>query len=695
VNAQANGADVVVLETALGRLDALLRRAVSVAQRIHADAAAHPYRGLCVTDEEAEALCRREPFRSSLWGGAPADGLQSDPTHAPRIALQHLLGLSDFELDVVLIALAPELDAKYERLFAYLNDDLTKKWPTTELALSILCPSSAERLTRYRELAGNRLLSLGLLQAGGTDEDDTPLLSRRLRLDPIAIRYLCNVRGLDDRLRRFCTLCEPAWALTDVPVGRKAADLLHLAATRARAGERVRVHLLGPEGSGQAECAQALAATVGAQVLMADLSQAPEPEHRKAIRLVLLQARLCSQLPVLKGAACAADGRIRDLLACHPGPIVFDGHESAAEDAALAVTIELAPPEYEQRRGYWDRFLGAEMLPDREALRDELTERFELSFPQIRAVVSGARCAAEATGQRLTREVLMASARQHSHRELAAKAELIEPRRSWADLVLHEDAAAQLHELCNRVRRRHRVLDKWGFGRMQRGLGVTALFVGASGTGKTLAAEVVAGELGLNLYRIELSAVVSKYVGETEKNLESIFRDAEQSNAVLLFDEAEALFGKRSPVRDAHDRYANVEIAYLLQRLESYPGVAVLTTNLSDNLDPSFARRLAYTVHFPFPTPTERQRIWETVWPSDAPLGADVQPGWLAERFKLTGGNIRNVALAAASLVDDDGSAIGMAHIVHALRREYQKMGKALAEREIGRLEASVPVAAR
>jgi SpoVK/Ycf46/Vps4 family AAA+-type ATPase len=201
---------------------------------------------------------------------------------------------------------------------------------------------------------------------------------------------------------------------------------------------------------------------------------------------------------------------------------------------------------------------------------------------------------------------------------------------------------------------------------------------------------VVAGELGLNLYRIDLSAVVSKYVGETEKNLESIFRAAEQSNAVLLFDEAEALFGKRSAVRDAHDRYANVEIAYLLQRLESYPGIAILTTNLSDNLDPSFARRVAYTVHFPFPGPIERRRIWETVWPPEAPLGADVEPSWLAERFKLTGSNIRNVALAAACLVDEDGGAIGMRHVLHALRREYQKMGKALAESEIGRPASAI-----
>jgi SpoVK/Ycf46/Vps4 family AAA+-type ATPase len=326
--------------------------------------------------------------------------------------------------------------------------------------------------------------------------------------------------------------------------------------------------------------------------------------------------------------------------------------------------------------------------------RDQLTELFALSFPQIRAVVAEVRRAMEATGRRLTPAALMASARKHSHRELAAKAELIEPSRIWSDLVLHDDAAAQLQELCNRVRRRHRVLERWGFGRSPRGVGVTALFVGISGTGKTLAAEVVASELGLNLYRIDLSGVVSKYVGETEKNLESIFRGAEQSNAVLLFDEADALFGKRSAVRDAHDRYANVEIAYLLQRLESYPGVAILTTNLSDNLDPSFARRLAYTVHFPFPGPLERQRIWETVWPPDAPLAPDVQWKWLAERFKLTGGNIRNVALAAACLVEDDGGAIGMTHILHALRREYQKMGKALTDGEISRVGTMVQAAA-
>jgi SpoVK/Ycf46/Vps4 family AAA+-type ATPase len=222
------------------------------------------------------------------------------------------------------------------------------------------------------------------------------------------------------------------------------------------------------------------------------------------------------------------------------------------------------------------------------------------------------------------------------------------------------------------------VFESWGFGRkLSLGKGVNALFAGPSGTGKTMAAEILAGDLGLDLYKIDLSTVVSKYIGETEKNLARIFTEAETSNAILFFDEADALFGKRSEVRDSHDRYANIEISYLLQQMETFEGVAILATNLRKNMDDAFVRRLAFTIHFPFPEADDRLRIWRGTWPAAAPVSSDVDLDFMARRFRLAGGNIRNIALAAAFLAADDGKTVAMPHLIRATRQEFHKMGKA------------------
>ena len=507
-----------------------------------------------------------------------------------------------------------------------------------------------------------------------------------LRLDPILTRYLTGQSGPDERLRGCCTETYPSWTLTELPVAASAVDLLCGALKRARSGERVRIRLQGAEGCGQQACAEGLAAGLGMPLLVADLRGLAEGEGPSVLGLVLLHARLFDRVPYIRWDGPGADLRTTVLLANQPGVLVLDGLADADGLAGTWVRVELDRPGWERRRAYWERQLavvGADLGQlGGELGLDTIAARFELTFPEIRAAVSDAASTARVLGRGPTAAELMDAARRHSGRALESLAEVMSPARRWSDLVLPAEVMGQLRDLCDRVRRRHRVLESWGFGREVRGTGANALFVGASGTGKTLAAEVIAGELGFNLYRIDLATVVSKYIGETEKNLDRVFRAAERSNAVLLFDEADALFGKRSIVRDAHDRYANVEIAYLLQRLESYPGVSILTTNLSDNLDQAFTRRLAFTVHFPFPGPAERRRIWEAVWPPEAPLDAGLELRWLAERFKLTGGNIRNVALAAACLVADGGS-IGMVQVLQALRREYQKMGKALADREL------------
>jgi SpoVK/Ycf46/Vps4 family AAA+-type ATPase len=313
----------------------------------------------------------------------------------------------------------------------------------------------------------------------------------------------------------------------------------------------------------------------------------------------------------------------------------------------------------------------------------ELASRYRLvEDDAINAVTAEARSRAELRGaSEIELADVQAAARTIATPPLEGLARHIEPRYGWEDIVLPPDGFAQLREMCARARHQMTVLEQWGYGRKHaRRRGTTALFAGPPGTGKTMAAEIVAGALGLDLYRIDLSAVVSKYIGETEKNLERIFRAADQGDAVLLFDEADAIFGKRSEVRDARDRYANVEVAYLLQRLEVYEGLAVLTTNLRGNIDEAFVRRLDCVLEFPLPEEAERLQIWQRAVPHEAPMGDDVDLAFLARKFKLAGGHIRNIALTAAFLAAEDRSPIGMKHFARATRREYQKLGKLIAE---------------
>jgi SpoVK/Ycf46/Vps4 family AAA+-type ATPase len=281
----------------------------------------------------------------------------------------------------------------------------------------------------------------------------------------------------------------------------------------------------------------------------------------------------------------------------------------------------------------------------------------------------------------LTLEDFMAGARTSSTSRLASLAHKITPRYGWEDIILPEDQVALLHEIVSTVRGRATVLDEWGVGRkLASSRGITALFAGPPGTGKTMAAEIIAGELELDLYKIDLSVIVSKYIGETEKNLEQIFTEAASSNAILFFDEADALFGKRSEVRDSHDRYANIEISYLLQRMEAYDGITILATNLRANLDEAFTRRLQFSVEFPFPEEADRLRIWKALFPANMPRASDFDLASLAQRFKLAGGSIRNILMSAAYLAASDGCCVTMEHLLHSARRELQKMGRLTEE---------------
>jgi SpoVK/Ycf46/Vps4 family AAA+-type ATPase len=460
----------------------------------------------------------------------------------------------------------------------------------------------------------------------------------------------------------------------------------------------------GPRGAGKRDAAEALAGEVGAPLLVADLGRAlaRSRDFEQALKLLFREAWFrgavlyLSSLDVLRKDERSLEyEQLLDALVEDEGITILSGTQPWAplrDDAIGVVSVPFSVPDFRERRAWWQARLDGAGIRLRDDELDQVAARLRLTRSQISEAVAAACNRRGATpgppepqtldGQ--DRRELVALARMQCGHELAALAKRIEPLYRWEDIVLPADALAQLREICQRVVHRDRVLGEWGFDRkLSGGKGVNALFAGPSGTGKTMAAEIIARELELDLYRIDLSGVVSKYIGETEKNLDRVFHAAETANAILFFDEADALFGKRSEVRDSHDRYANVEISYLLQKMEEYEGVAILATNLRQNLDESFVRRLAFTVHFPFPDERDRRRIWSGIWPAETPVAEELDLDSLAHHFRLSGGNIKNVALAAAFLAASDGGSVTMAHVIQATRREYQKLGKPLSEADL------------
>jgi len=349
----------------------------------------------------------------------------------------------------------------------------------------------------------------------------------------------------------------------------------------------------------------------------------------------------------------------------------------------VPVFFEAPTPSHEGRARIWRRALDGSVPTTVDAAA--ATAQFRLTPEQAEQAAGVARRRAAAGDRPLTLADVHMAARGLNSSGLERLSRRIEPRAAWNDLVLPAPVVGRLRELAARLRLRERVLDTWGLGRASsRGRGITCLFAGDSGTGKTLSAEVVAGDLGLDLYVIDLSTIVDKYVGETEKNLDRVFAEADRVNGVLLFDEADALFGKRSEVKDARDRWANVEVAYLLQRMELFDGMAVLTTNLRANVDEAFLRRLDGVVEFPLPDEEHRGALWAKDLGRGLPLAADVDVPFLAKSFKLSGGNIHNVVVTAAYLAADGGDAVGMPELIRAIEREYRKLGRLCVASEFG-----------
>jgi AAA+ superfamily predicted ATPase len=711
--------DFEELISALRRLDRRIERAMSAAQAAYGpQAASDPYRGLYINQSEVERLMGRAP-------GAPSwqmdEGDESSPDargNDSRLAwLERAFDLSPFDLDVMLIALAPELDLRYERLYAYLQDDVTRRRPSVDLALNLLCSSAEAKLERRTHFAADApLIHHNLLYLiADTNHSQTPLLSHTLKLDEQIIGLLLNQEHLDRRLASFCKVVAPVAHAAQTSLNRGVDQSLPLHIQRLKElPQPLRFYFSGPSMSDKRRAAEALACELGVPLLMIDLARAlaAEMDFERLLKLVFREAAFRNAVLYLDDLeSLRADGHalhyrlLLSSLAEYDGISIVTGHQawlqslpSSGSSPAGIINTHFSIPDFERRRECWEENLKAAGITLDEQSLDTLASRFRLTSDQIFDSVATARNQVlwRAATQESTRTLspasnqpgvddLLAAARAQSGHDLETLTRKIKPIYRWDDIVLPAEAMAQLREICQRVAERYRVLGEWGFGRkLSIGKGVNALFAGPSGTGKTMAAEIIANELGLDLYKIDLSGVVSKYIGETEKNLDRIFAAAENANAIAFFDECDALFGKRSEVRDSHDRYANIEISYLLQKMEEYEGVAILATNLRQNLDESFIRRLAFIIHFPFPDEADRQRIWNKIWPTETPLAADLDLDFMAHGFKLSGGNIKNIVLAAAFSAAHDGGRVTTAHLLQATRREYQKMGKPLNAGEMG-----------
>jgi MoxR-like ATPase len=677
------------LSGALHTLDGVLGAAVEkAAQALGPATLLDPWRGMHLDRNEVERLLRAP--EAAIHAAADVAGLLAGAARTvpalARAACESSLSAAD--LAVLLITIAPEFDLKYERIYGYLQDDLGRKRATPNLLANLLATDAQQRLHVLARLSADApLIRSGLL--GSCGGADTPWLARPLAADTTWLHRLLGRDVLDPSIAAYARLYAPS-------AGGEPYNADAVAALRAALEARPCVHLAlsGPHGAGKFALAQALAAALRKRVLVIDARTWDAPAHTRTQMLRAAHAAASlGALAYLHGIARlqhdpASMRALMEVLAERLVPFVVASLVPIGPVPGVLVDLErvqIALPSAPAREAIWRRALARQgQAFDAAALR-QAASRFVLGPLQIEQAARDAVTAKSDRQSALSHANLAAAARAQCGAELAGLAQRITPQADFGALVVPPDVRAQLREICVRVTAREQVRREWDAAVHARAIGVTVLFAGPSGTGKTLAAEAVASELGFDLFRIDLATIVSKYIGETERNLERVFAAAEHANAVLFFDEADALFGKRSEVKDAHDRYANIEIAYLLQKMERFDGLAVLSTNLKQNLDEAFARRLTFTVNFPFPEQAERRRLWETVWPPRAPRAADVDLDWFAREFRVSGAAIRNVVVAAAHLAVDDRQPITRAHLLHAMRREFQKLGKTIGEAGLGK----------
>lgn len=637
-----------------------------------------------------------------------AGSAMPEPSALQELAI--LFNLSDFEQDVLLLCAGMELQPNFDSLCGDAQGDGQLSYPTFNLAMSAFAAPHWNAIAPTRPLRRWQLIEV----VRGKTITHSPL-----RINERILHYLMGVDCLDEA---FKGIIEPVSLGGELVHSRSAA----LAGSHAKIASQIAgilsnnwgdeqssvdvlqlpstnyplpiLQLCGDEVAAKLAIASTACEISGMKLAAISLRVLPTvtAELNNLILLWQREAHLsrcallldCDEWDREDGAK---ENAIAQLMESITTPLIITTRDRRRPPRRPLITFDIHPPTKQEQLEIWQNAL-AEIAPTLNGQVEVLVEQFNLNAPTIYAVcteVSG-RLAAEkeeynsplTLGTFAPLPQLWDTCRAQSRPRLDDLAQRIEPAATWDDLVLPEVARQTLREIAAHIRQRTKVYQEWGFAaKGARGLGISALFAGVSGTGKTMSAEVLAGELQLDLYRIDLSSVVSKYIGETEKNLRRVFDAAEGGATILLFDEADAIFGKRSDVKDSHDRYANMEVSYLLQRMESYQGLAILTTNLKDTLDTAFLRRIRFVVKYAFPDAKDRAEIWRRIFPKNTPTeGLDFVK---LARLNVAGGNIRNIALNAAFMAADAGEPVQMKHLLEAARTEYVKLERTLTDAEV------------
>lgn len=662
--------------------------------------------GLCITEKEVNAIMEAQTYE--LEANSMNEKIQTicrdiykslEKEKSLRLHdLQKLFDLDSFEVGTLLICLASELDMKCEKLCSYLQNDITKKRPTVDLVINMLCPSLEEKFKAREYFSPSApLMKNGLVYfIGDESKENIPLLSRPIKVDERIIDYLLGLEEIDHRIRTFSTMKKELIKSFDDSIFPDSEKKTFIELLKYRSNIRNPIfYFYGAYGTGKKLTAEIICKELGMPLLLVDSNVLMKGDPLDTLGIIIREARLQNSSLYLEGfgvllekeAEINVTGLFHELDLFEKW--IFLAGELPYTPASVlekhGFISEVFPiPSFEFRKQLWEKILK-ENVPDLDI--DALANKFNFSGGQIEDAISSARNLAMVKNPEnpaISMEDLYRGCKAQSNKSLSAFAKNIPPRYTWEDIVLPTDIKLQLREVSGYIKHKGKVYTDWGFDlKLSLGKGLNILFSGSSGAGKTMAAEVIAKESGLDLYKIDLSSVVSKYIGETEKILKKIFLEAETSNAILFFDEADALFGKRSEVKDAHDRYANIETNYLLQKMEEHEGIVILASNFKSNIDEAFLRRIHFSIEFTSPEEDLREIIWTHIFPDDTPINDDVDYSFLS-KFKITGGNIKNIALNAAFLAAGDADDVRMEHIIRATKREFQKMGKLCTSADFG-----------
>lgn len=602
-------------------------------------------------------------------------------SQTPRLAqLQHKFKLSDFELQILLLCIGQELDSELQILLAQLQNNEACTYVTLLLALKVLPQGHWDVFSPQSTLRSWRLVQFG---------PHHHFSQAPMKIDPRIFCYVIGEDALDETLQpwiRPLNTHNLQRAIAPTTAQGQVVDRLVTHWQQAQqVGDFPVLLLQGPDSQTNYQLAGDLCdrlewelRVMTAMVLPSNFEELQTLCRRWEREALLRNWVLLLDCHGLEGEDRTGERAIQLWLEAITTPLIICGDRRFRSDRRTVLNFVVPPLSQRDQRQLWQHHLGPAADQYQDQL-DQIVSQFNLTRRDIDTICQG--LVADASG-RSPGEQLWENCRRHAQPKLEDLAQRIEAWVSWEDLILEEEKKQVLQDIALHVRQRGKVYEQWGFGgKSQQGLGITALFSGASGTGKTLAASVLAQVLNLDLYRIDLSAMISKYIGETEKNLRKVFDAAEGCGAVLLFDEADAIFGKRSEVKDSHDRHANIEVSYLLQRMESYRGLAILTTNLKGSLDQAFLRRIRFIVEFPFPSQSVRQAIWQQIFPAQTPL-QDLNYRKLSA-LNVAGGNIRNIALNAAFYAAEAGEKVQMKHLLRSAQAEYAKLERPLTDLEI------------